>query len=234
MSDKRTAFVTGGNRGIGLAICDGLADRGLDLVMGSRDEERGEEAAAPLRDDGASVHVEPIDVAEPDSIAACARRLAADGVAVDVLVNNAGMYPENDVLDATIDQLDRAWTVNTRGPWLLVQEFVPDMIDRGYGRVVNVSSGSGSFGEGLDPDHAPYAASKSALNVLTMTLDSTLPADADVKVNSMCPGWVHTRMGGEEAPRTPEEGADTALWLATLPANGPSGGFFRDRERIPW
>jgi NAD(P)-dependent dehydrogenase (short-subunit alcohol dehydrogenase family) len=234
MTDPRTALVTGGNRGIGLAICDGLVDRGLRVVLGSRDEANGEAAARSLRADGGTVRVEPIDVAEPASIQACADRLAADDVAVDVLVNNAGIYPENDALDATIDQLDRAWTVNTRGPWLLVKAFVPGMIERGYGRVVNVSSGSGSFGEGLDPDHAAYAASKSALNALTMTLDDALPDDGDVKANALCPGWVHTRMGGEAAPRTPEEGADTALWLATLPADGPSGGFFRDREPIPW
>jgi NAD(P)-dependent dehydrogenase (short-subunit alcohol dehydrogenase family) len=234
MTDQRTALVTGGNRGIGLAICDGLVDRGLRVVLGARDEANGEAAARSLRADGGTVRVEPIDVAEPESIQACADRLAADDVAVDVLVNNAGIYPENDALHATIDQLDRAWTVNTRGPWLLVQAFVPGMIERGYGRVVNVSSGSGSFGEGLDPDHAAYAASKAALNVCTMTLDEALPDDGDVKVNALCPGWVHTRMGGEAAPRTPEEGADTALWLATLPADGPSGGFFRDREPIPW
>ena len=234
MSDSPTALVTGGNRGIGLAICEGLADRGFDLILCSRDEANGKAAARPLREDGTSVRVEPLDVAEPDAIRACQDRLAADDVAVDVLVNNAGIYPENDALDATIDQLDRAWTVNTRGPWLLIQAFVPGMIERGYGRVVNLSSGSGSFGEGLDPEHAAYAASKSALNACTMTLDAALPDDADVKANAMCPGWVHTRMGGTEAPRTPEEGADTALWLATLPADGPSGGFFRDRERIPW
>jgi NAD(P)-dependent dehydrogenase (short-subunit alcohol dehydrogenase family) len=234
MTDQRTALVTGGNRGIGLAICDGLVDRGLRVVLGARDEANGEAAARSLRADGGTVRVEPIDVAEPESIQACADRLAADDVAVDVLVNNAGIYPENDALHATVDQLDRAWTVNTRGPWLLVQAFVPGMIERGYGRVVNVSSGSGSFGEGLDPDHAAYAASKAALNVCTMTLVEALPDDGDVKVNALCPGWVHTRMGGEAAPRTPEEGADTALWLATLPADGPSGGFFRDREPIPW
>jgi NAD(P)-dependent dehydrogenase (short-subunit alcohol dehydrogenase family) len=234
MSSQRTALVTGGNRGIGRAICEGLADRGLRVVLGSRDEANGEAAARPLRADGGTVRVEPIDVAEPDSIAACAERLADDDVHVDVLVNNAGIYPENDALDATIDQLDRAWTVNTRGPWLLVQRFVPDMLDRGYGRVVNVSSGSGSFGEGLDTNHAAYSASKAALNALTMTLADTVPDGPDVKANAMCPGWVHTRMGGEAAPRTPAEGAETALWLATLPPDGPSGGFFRDRERIPW
>jgi NAD(P)-dependent dehydrogenase (short-subunit alcohol dehydrogenase family) len=234
MSTPRTALVTGGNRGIGLAVCEGLVDRGLHVVLGSRDEANGEAAARPLRANGGTVRVEPLDVAEPDSIQACHDRLAADDVTVDVLVNNAGIYPENDALDATIDQLDRAWTVNARGPWLLVKAFVPGMIERGYGRVVNMSSGSGSFGEGLDPEHAAYAASKSALNALTMTLDAALPDGPDVKANALCPGWVHTRMGGEQAPRTPEDGADTALWLATLPPDGPSGGFFRDRERIPW
>jgi len=189
MSTQRTALVTGGNRGIGLAICEGLADRGLYVVMGSRDETNGEAAAASIRERGGSVRV---------------------------------------------DQLDEAWTVNTRGPWLMVKAFVPGMVERGYGRVVNVSSGSGSFGEGLDTNHAAYAASKAGLNALTMTLDDALPGGPDVKVNSMGPGWVHTRMGGEAAPRTPEEGADTALWLATLPEDEPSGGFFRDRERIPW
>ena len=231
---SRTALVTGGNRGIGYAICEGLVDRGLNIILGSRDEANGEAAARTLREQGGTVRVETIDVAEPDSIEACAERLAADDVAVDVLVNNAGIYPENDALDVTLDQLDRAWTVNTRGPWLLVKAFVPDMVDRGYGRVVNMSSGSGSFGEGFDPEHAAYAASKSGLNALTLTLDDAIPDTDAVKANAMCPGWVHTRMGGEEAPRTPEEGADTALWLATLPADGPSGGFFRDRERIPW
>ena len=234
MSDQRTALVTGGNRGIGLAICDGLADRGLHVVMGSRDETNGEEAAALIRERGGSVRVEQLDVVETASIDACAERLAADDVTVDVLVNNAGVYPEGDALSTSIDQLDQAWTVNTRGPWLMVKAFVPGMVERGYGRVVNVSSGSGSFGEGLDTNHAAYSASKAALNALTMTLDDALPEEPDVKVNSMGPGWVHTRMGGEAAPRTPEEGADTALWLATLPEDGPSGGFFRDREQIPW
>jgi NAD(P)-dependent dehydrogenase (short-subunit alcohol dehydrogenase family) len=234
MSEQHTALVTGGNRGIGLAICKGLADRGVHVVMGSRNEDRGEGAAASIRQDGGSVRVEQLDVIETASIEACKERLDADDVAVDVLINNAGVYPESDALDTSIDQLDQAWTVNTRGPWLTVKAFVPDMIERGYGRVVNVSSGSGSFGEGLDHDHAAYAASKAALNILTVTLDDAVPTEADVKVNSMCPGWVHTRMGGEEAPRTPEEGADTALWLATLSEDGPSGGFFRDRERIPW
>jgi NAD(P)-dependent dehydrogenase (short-subunit alcohol dehydrogenase family) len=106
------------------------------------------------------------------------------------------------------------------------------MAKRGYGRVVNVSSGSGSFDDGLDPGHAAYGVTKAALNALTLTLARTLPAT--VKVNAMCPGWVRTRMGGSGAPRSPEEGADTAVWLATLADDGPTGGFFRDRTLIPW
>jgi NAD(P)-dependent dehydrogenase (short-subunit alcohol dehydrogenase family) len=234
MSQEYTALVTGGNRGIGRAVCKGLADRGLNVVMGARNEDKGKGAAAPIRERGGSVRVEQLDVIETASINACAERLAADDVTVDVLVNNAGVYPEGDALETSIDQLDQTWTVNARGPWLMTKAFVPGMIERGYGRVVNVSSVSGSFGRGLDTGHAAYAASKAALNALTMTLDDALPLDADVKVNSAGPGWVHTRMGGEAAPRTPEEGAETILWLATLPEDGPSGGFFRDRERISW
>ena len=230
-----TVLVTGGTRGIGRALVEAFADAGADVAFTFRSST---DAAAALVESLEEQGTEALslqgDVADLETAQSHVDAVTEQFGGLDVLVNNAGIYPENDALDATIDQLDRAWTVNTRGPWLLVQAFVPDMIERGYGRVVNVSSGSGSFGEGLDPDHAPYAASKSALNALTMTLDAPLPEDADVKVNAMCPGWVHTRMGGKEAPRTPEEGADTALWLATLPADGPSGGFFRDRERIPW
>jgi NAD(P)-dependent dehydrogenase (short-subunit alcohol dehydrogenase family) len=230
----RTALVTGGNRGLGFAICRGLVDRGLAVVLGARDATAGEEAAASLREEGGTVRVETLDVSEPDAIDDLADRLHADGAAIDVLVNNAGVYPTADALGASRRQLDQAWEVNARGPWLLIQAFAPGMVERGYGRIVNVSSTSGSFGLGLDAEHAPYAASKAALNAVTRSVDQAMPGDADVKVNAMCPGWVQTRMGGSAAPRTPEEGAATALWLATLPPDGPSGGFFRDRERIPW
>jgi NAD(P)-dependent dehydrogenase (short-subunit alcohol dehydrogenase family) len=104
---------------------------------------------------------------------------------------------------------------------------------RKYGRIVNVSSGSGSFAENL-PGPAAYCLSKAALNALTLKLALELASFDDIKVNSACPGWVRTRMGGRAAPRTPEEGADTIVWLATLPPSGPSGGFFRDRKRIAW
>ncbi len=105
------------------------------------------------------------------------------------------------------------------------------MIKRGYGRIVNISSGWGSFGEGLTGPIS-YSVSKAALNALTKNISKDLPAN--VLINSMCPGWVKTRMGGSAAPRTPAEGARTAVWLVTLPENGPNGGFFRDQKSIPW
>jgi NAD(P)-dependent dehydrogenase (short-subunit alcohol dehydrogenase family) len=228
----RVALVSGGNRGIGLEICRGLAERGVGVALGSRDPDAGEEAAARLREAGGKVKVVQLDVTDPRSVSAAARHLGEVGWSVDILVNNAGVYTEGSPLEVQPDALELGWQVNLRGPWRLVRAFVPGMVERGWGRVVNVSSGSGSFGEGLDTDHSAYAAAKAGLNALTLTLARSVP-DA-IKVNAMCPGWVHTRMGGAAAPRTPEEGADTAIWLATLPDDGPTGGFFRDREPIAW
>ncbi len=124
----------------------------------------------------------------------------------------------------------RALEINTLGPFRICQAFVPAMVRRGYGRVVNVSSGGGSFGEGIGP--VAYGASKAALNALTVKVAEA--ARGDVKANAMCPGWVRTDMGGAGAPRSPEQAADTLVWLATLPTDGPNGGFFRDRRPIPW
>jgi NAD(P)-dependent dehydrogenase (short-subunit alcohol dehydrogenase family) len=120
--------------------------------------------------------------------------------------------------------------INTVGFFRICKAFVPGMVERGYGRVVSVFSGGGSFGEGLGP--AVYAVSKAALNALTVKVSQA--ARGDVKANAMCPGWVRTDMGGVRAPRSPEEAADTLVWLATLPADGSNGSFFRDRKPIPW
>jgi NAD(P)-dependent dehydrogenase (short-subunit alcohol dehydrogenase family) len=202
------------------------------VALGSRDPEVGAEAAGRLRRAGGRVEGVQLDVTDPGSVAAATHRLADLGWPVDVLVNNAGIYTEGGPLEVHPDALEEGFAVNLGGPWHTIRAFVPGMVERGWGRVVNVSSGSGSFGEGLDVEHSAYAVAKAALNALTVTLARSVPAG--VKVNAMCPGWVHTRMGGPAAPRSPEEGADTAIWLATLPDDGPTGGFFRDREPIPW
>lgn len=225
----KTALVTGGNRGIGLEICRGLANKGWRVVLGSRELANGEEAAGEIDGD---VVPEQIDQSDEASIRSLKKRLDAKGLEIDALVNNGAIYREGDALEVEPDAIEESWRVNVLGPWRLCQTFVPGMVERGWGRVVNVSSGSGALASGGDPEHAAYGVSKTALNALTVNLDRATP-DA-VKVNTMTPGWVRTRMGGERAPRTPEEGADTAIWLATLPEDGPSGRFFRDREPIEW
>jgi NAD(P)-dependent dehydrogenase (short-subunit alcohol dehydrogenase family) len=150
---------------------------------------------------------------------------------VDVLVNNAGVYGGGSLLSTAVEDLRRAFDTNFWGAVWACRAWVPKMVERGYGRVVNVSSGYGSFAEGLEGP-APYALSKAALNALTLRLASEV--SGDVKVNAVCPGWVRTRMGGKGARRSVEEGAETIVWLATLGRDGPTGGLFRDRERIEW
>jgi len=226
----RTALVTGGNRGIGLEACRQLAGAGINVVLAARDPERGEQAAQKLRNEGLDVTYERLDVADSNSVEDCARRLADAGTEVNALVNNAGVYPTEGVFSVSEETFEMALEVNTLGPFRTCQAFVPMMLQRGYGRVVNVSSGGGSFGEGLGP--AAYAVSKAALNALTVKVSQAVRGD--VKVNAMCPGWVRTDMGGSGAPRSTEEAADTLVWLATLSEDGPNGGFFRDRKPIPW
>jgi NAD(P)-dependent dehydrogenase (short-subunit alcohol dehydrogenase family) len=228
---RRTALVTGANRGIGLEVCRQLGKAGLRVILTGRDPEAAAAAAAELAAGGLDVRAEPLDVAEDASVDACADRLAAAGVAVDVLVNNAGVYPTGTVLDASAAAWREALEVNFLGALRTCRAFVPGMLRRGYGRVVNVSSGYGSFGEGLEGP-APYSVSKAALDALTVKLAAEV--HGDVKVNACCPGWVRTCMGGPGAGRSVERGAETVVWLATLPTGGPSGGFFRDRRPIPW
>jgi NAD(P)-dependent dehydrogenase (short-subunit alcohol dehydrogenase family) len=200
------------------------------VVLAARNPEKGEYTARKLRDGGLEVISEQLDVADAKSVEDCVRRLADAGTEIDVLVNNAGVYPTEGVFSVSEETFETALEVNAVGPFRTCRALVPGMVRRGYGRVVNVSSGGGSFGEGLGP--AAYAVSKAALNALTVKVSQT--AHGDVKINAMCPGWVRTDMGGFDAPRSPEEAVDTLVWLATLPVDGPNGGFFRDREPIPW
>ena len=228
---KRTALVTGANRGIGLAIARQLAERGNAVLLGSRDPDAGEQAAQSLRRLGVDAAVVRIDLNVPSTIDAAVSDIRKSGRTVDVLVNNAGVLQEKPLLELTDAQIAESIAAHVTGPIRLVRSLVPDMIARGYGRIVNVSSGWGSFAEGMGGPGA-YGVTKAALNALTVRLSKELPPT--IKVNAMCPGWVRTRMGGEGASRSPDEGADTAVWLATLPDDGPTGGFFRDRKPIAW
>ena len=221
-------MITGANRGIGYEIARQLAAPGIAVVLGSRDLAAGEVAARAL---GPDVQAEQLDVSDPDSVAACERRLADAGVEVDIVLNNAGLYTTIALLAIEERALVEALQVNFIGAWRTARAFVPGMRVRGWGRVVNVSTGYAHFAE-RPPQAGAYGLAKASLNVLTRMIAAE--AGARVKVNSMSPGWVATRMGGSGAPRSAEEGADTAVWLATLPDDGPTDGFYYDRQRIPW
>jgi NAD(P)-dependent dehydrogenase (short-subunit alcohol dehydrogenase family) len=230
----RTALVTGGNRGIGLEVCRLLSRRGLRVVLGSRDGAAGEKAAAALGAAAGVVRAEALDVASDESVQALAQRLRKARIQIDVLVNNAGIYPSAALLDRGGDEVLReALEVNFLGAVRTCRAFVPAMVRAGYGRVVNVSTGYASFGEGLEGP-APYSISKAALNALTVKLAQEVASTPDLKVNAVCPGWVRTRMGGRGAPVAPEEAAESIVRLATLPPDGPSGRFFRREREIPW
>ncbi|HWN81581.1 MAG TPA: SDR family oxidoreductase, partial [Candidatus Udaeobacter sp.] len=223
------ALVTGGNRGIGLEVCRELGRQGYRVVFAGRDLKLAERAAADLATGEIVPH--QLDVTDPRSIARLERELDR----VDVLINNAAVYLDEgrSVLEVEPEVFRVTYETNLIGPLALCQAFLPGMIERGYGRVVNVSSGAGEFGSMRD-DTPAYRVSKAALNALTLILADAARRAPDVLVNAVCPGWVKTRMGGSAAPRTPEQGADTIVWLATHPAGGPTGGFFRNRKPIPW
>eukprot|EP01134_Creolimax_fragrantissima_P002298 CFRG2298T1 len=225
-----TALVTGANRGIGLAIANALASAGLKVLMACRNISEGEEArsTSELND---MIKVVNLDLSDKDTIESQVQAISDKYGPIDVLVNNAGVSPRGGILSVPKDDIYHAMQVNCFAAFELIRLLAPSMNRRGYGRIVNISSGYGAFSEGLSGP-AAYSLSKCALNALTVIADREL--DEGVKINAMCPGWVRTRMGGAEASRSPEHGAETAVWLATLPRNGPSGGFFRDKRVTPW
>jgi NAD(P)-dependent dehydrogenase (short-subunit alcohol dehydrogenase family) len=233
--DKRLAVVTGGNKGIGLEICRQLAGKGLRVLLTSRDADKGSRAAEDLKSNGLDVLFHPLDVDRDDSVEALRDDIEREAGRVDVLVNNAGMLIDQrstSVLREPIATFRKTLETNFYGALRMCQALVPLMRRHHYGRIVNMSSGLGQL-EDMGDGTPAYRVSKTALNALTRMVSVAVRGD-DILVNSVCPGWVRTDMGGPNASRSVEQGAETAVWLAMLPHGGPTGGFFRDKKPIPW
>jgi NAD(P)-dependent dehydrogenase (short-subunit alcohol dehydrogenase family) len=227
--------VTGSNRGLGFEIARQLARKGLDVIVTGRDLREAEAAAAALRAEGLSVTARTLDVTDDESVSRLAVGLAAEPGRLDVLVNNAGISGDGSQSASAIDieDLHRTFETNFFGAWRMAKATIPLMRRHGYGRIVNVSSGMGSLTEPSGAMWPAYCTSKTALNSFTRALSAELEGE-NILVNSACPGWVRTSMGGKGAPLSPEEGADTPVWLATLEDGGPTGGFFRNRRPAAW
>ncbi len=236
MSDfsGRVALVTGANRGIGLEVARQLARLGFAVVLGARDAEKGEKAAASIAVEGLEVVAARLDVTERESIITLGLMVEERFGRLDVLVNNAAILYDSwqRAASADLETVRAAFETNTLGAWRVSMAFIP-LLRRGrQGRIVNVSSESGSLAV-MGGGTPAYSVSKAALNALTRMLADELRGDG-ILVNSVCPGWVATEMGGPGAPRTPEEGAAGIVWAATLPDGGPTGGFFRDGQPLEW
>jgi NAD(P)-dependent dehydrogenase (short-subunit alcohol dehydrogenase family) len=237
MTPTHTAVITGAYRGLGLETARQLAQRGYRVVLTARREAEGRTAVAELAAAGQDVLFAPLDVTSPVSALALRDDLKARFGRIDVLVNNAGIFPDQSpgspaasVFEADLETVRLALETNALGALRLCQLLIPLM--QGQGRVVNVSSGMGQLSE-MNGCCPAYRLSKVSLNAITRIFADEL-RDTGVKVNSVCPGWVRTHLGGPNAPLTLAEGAAGIVWAATLPEDGPSGGFFRHGEAIAW
>jgi NAD(P)-dependent dehydrogenase (short-subunit alcohol dehydrogenase family) len=231
---SRVALVTGANRGLGLETSRQLLEKGVLVALAGRDRASLDQAVRRLGVDDQAVMTVRMDVTDAASITRARQEVLQRFGRVDILVNNAAVIvsEDGDVLSLTSDDYRQTFDTNVFGAIEVSRAFVPDMARAGYGRVVNVSSGAGQLA--TMTTYAPaYSMSKAALNAFTRLLAHTY-SDQGVLVNAVDPGWVRTDMGGPSAPRSPAEGADTIVWLATLRNDGPTGGFFRDRRQIPW
>ena len=231
MENARVALVSGANRGIGLEICRQLAERGLTVILGSRDEEKGRRAAEDL---SGNVVAHQLDVTDWGSVGRLASSVREDFRHIDVLVNNAGISNDDGQSGAEADlgRVQEALEANLLGAWRLCEVAIPHMKREGYGRIVNVSTGLAAL-EDMGGGSPGYRVSKTGLNALTRILASELRGSG-ILINAVNPGWVQTDMGGVGATRSVQEGADGVVWAATLPNNGPTGGFFRDRRHVAW
>jgi len=229
----KIALVTGANKGIGREVAHQLAAKGFHVFIGARNRSAGRKAADEIAKKGGEATFLEIDVSDNNSVAAAAREFAKASDHLDVLVNNAGIIVDGDdaILEINDELLRKTLETNTLGALRVIRAFVPLLAKSKAPRVINVSSGGGQLTGGADGWSPAYCISKTALNGVTSQLAAALPKFA---INSVCPGWVRTDMGGRNATRSVEEGADTIVWLASEAPQDLTGKFLRDRKEIPW
>ena len=231
MSPSKTILVTGSNKGIGQEIVRQLAKSGHTVWLTSRDESRGQASVQLLKSEGLEISFHQLDVSDERSIEKLKSDFERQDQKLDVLINNAGIYGRSSdtLIDMPIADLDEIMQTNFKGPLMMTRAMLPFLQKSEDPRIVNLSSGMGAL-NGMGSDHPAYRISKAALNAQTAVLARTLPL---MKINTMCPGWVRTDMGGPNAPRSVDCGAETAVWLATAP-DVPTGKFLRDKKEIEW
>ncbi|CAG0927404.1 carbonyl reductase 1 [Thermoflexales bacterium] len=234
-----TAIVTGANRGVGREVAKQLVMLGCRTILTSRDESKGQLTVNELKQAlgtqlAGELIYHQLDVMDAESVHKLYNFVLDEYGAADILVNNAAVLLDQcgRVIQTPVEIYRITMATNVYGPLRLCQMFIPLMIQGNYGRVVNVSSGAGQI-ENMVNDMTAYRLSKIALNGLTLMLADSVRG-TNVLINAGCPGWVRTEMGSPDAPRSAEEGAQGIVWLATLPDGGPHGGFFRDRQQLPW
>ena len=230
---SKTAFITGGNRGIGFEIGRQLGELGWGVFLGSRNPGNGDAAAKALRDKGLNARAVPIDVSDAESIVQAYGMVSGEIGKLDVLVNNAGVVLDErtGILDVPAGVIVQTININALGALFVIQAF-RTLLRRGS-RVINISSGAGEIGNGMGTYAPVYSISKTTLNAITCQCAHALHSRG-VAVNAVCPGWVRTDMGGRSAPRSVEQGAETAVWLATDAPLTHTGKFWRDKRVIPW
>jgi NAD(P)-dependent dehydrogenase (short-subunit alcohol dehydrogenase family) len=234
--NQRIALVTGANKGIGFEVARQLVREGFRVFIGARNEKAGKAAAEKLNHedkDQSNVSFLEIDVSKPESIKRAAEQFGKQSDRLDALINNAGILldEDKDVLTLTAELFETTLRTNTLGVLLVAQAFVPFLRKSDNPRIVNVSSGGGQLTDGADGWAPGYCISKTALNGVTVQLAAAQP---DFAVNSVCPGWVRTDMGGTNATRSVAEGASGIVWLAADAPQSLSGKFLRDRKIIAW
>ncbi|SDK26313.1 NAD(P)-dependent dehydrogenase, short-chain alcohol dehydrogenase family [Nocardioides sp. YR527] len=243
MSEKTIALVTGANKGIGYEIAAGLGARGWKVGVGARDDGRREAAVEKLRANGVDAFGVPLDVTDDAGVAAAARLIEEEHGRLDVLVNNAGVtggMPQNPT-EVSIDQMRVAVETNVFGVVRVINAMLPLLRRSASPRIVNMSSGVGSLARqtasddplAVGPISGAYSPTKTYLNAVTIQYAKEL-RDTNILINLGCPGFVATDLNGFRGVRTPEEGARIAISLATLPDDGPTGGYFEDAGLIPW